>query len=559
MLYSNCLIMGIPSYFSFIVKNHPRIITKFIRRAMVVNNLYLDCNSIIYDVVKKHDFSESANSDIAKHNISIITNVIYQIEEYINNINPTNNIYIAFDGVAPVAKLDQQRNRRYKSWYQNNVHKQIFKKAALDPFNTTSITPGTEFMNILNDRIYTHFSAINKRNKVDPLNTKRYIVSGSDCPSEGEHKLFQHIRENPSEHSTATTVIYGLDADLIMLSINHLPLCGKIYLFRETPEFIKSIDSSLEPNETYVLDIEMLSEMIKLNMVTNTDAPTSTTSTANINKNVVHDYIFICFFLGNDFMPHFPALNIRSGGVNKVLDAYKETMGKTNEVLTDGKTIYWNNVRKFVGYLKQKEEVYIQTEIKLRDRRSKNVPRDDTPENAFAKFESIPNYERDLEKSINPFRPFWQNRYYKSLLRMDPPDNERKKQISMNYLEGLEWNMKYYTSGCVDWRWSYKHHYPPLLEDLYNYIPLFETTLLPKQITNPVNPMVQLCYVIPLSSLNLLPANLHHKMMTECQKWYKSDCDFVWAFCRYFWEAHVDLPHINIKELEEFLTKNKMC
>ena len=457
------------------------------------------------------------------------------------------------------------------------MHKQIFKKTSLDPFNTTSITPGTNFMNQLNERINKHFSKNSKDvnvanknvNEHSNKNYKKMIVSGSDDCGEGEHKLFQYIRENPSEHSNATTVVYGLDADLIMLSINHLPLCSKILLFRETPEFIKSIDSSLEPNETYTLDIAMLSKMIEINMINNNDnnnnhqrereetqaVPLTTTI---VRKNVVHDYIFICFFLGNDFMPHFPALNIRSGGINKVLDAYKETMGKTNDVLTDGKTIFWNNVRKFVTCLKQKEELYFQTEMKLRDRRSKNEPRDESdPEKAFAKFESAPNYERDVEKYINPFKKFWQNRYYKALLKMDPPDETRKKQISMNYLEGLEWNMKYYTSGCVDWRWSYKHHYPPLLEDLCNYIPLFETTLLVSKSENPVAPIVQLCYVIPLSSLNLLPNKLHHKLMTEYQKWYKSDCDFVWAFCRYFWESHVDLPDIDINELESFLEENK--
>ena len=50
--------MGIPSYFSYIVKNHSDIIQKFSKNELVVNNLYLDCNSIIYDVVHSIDFSK---------------------------------------------------------------------------------------------------------------------------------------------------------------------------------------------------------------------------------------------------------------------------------------------------------------------------------------------------------------------------------------------------------------------------------------------------------------------------------------------------------------------
>ena len=41
--------MGIPSYFSYIVKNHPEIIQMFVSGEFPIDNLYMDCNSIIYD------------------------------------------------------------------------------------------------------------------------------------------------------------------------------------------------------------------------------------------------------------------------------------------------------------------------------------------------------------------------------------------------------------------------------------------------------------------------------------------------------------------------------
>ena len=51
--------MGIPSYFSYILKNYGNIISRLNRK---VDNLYLDSNSIIYDSLRQleenHNFEE---------------------------------------------------------------------------------------------------------------------------------------------------------------------------------------------------------------------------------------------------------------------------------------------------------------------------------------------------------------------------------------------------------------------------------------------------------------------------------------------------------------------
>ena len=88
--------MGIPSYFSYIVKNHPEIITKFLKGQIIVNNLYLDCNSIIYDSVRNINFDVLTETATR----TIIIKVIQKIEEYISIISPNYNVIIAFDGVA---------------------------------------------------------------------------------------------------------------------------------------------------------------------------------------------------------------------------------------------------------------------------------------------------------------------------------------------------------------------------------------------------------------------------------------------------------------------------
>ena len=237
--------MGIPSYFSYIIKNYQLLLQPIITytnsNKKSFNNFYLDCNSIIYDSIHTIDFSLMKDKDSEVN--TIISSVISKIEEYIHQVKPKNNVFIAFDGVAPVAKLDQQRSRRYKSHYQNNISKSIFKDKKMDAWNTAAITPGTSFMNKLNEKIKKHF--------VNPsdYSVEKIILSLSDEYGEGEHKIFDFIRSQHEYHKNTSTVIYGLDADLIMLCINHLPISKNIYLFRETPHFIKNISTELEPNE----------------------------------------------------------------------------------------------------------------------------------------------------------------------------------------------------------------------------------------------------------------------------------------------------------------------
>ena len=117
--------------------------------------------------------------------------------------------------------------------------------------------------------------------------------------------------------------------------------------------------------------------------------------------------------------------------------------------------------------------------------------------------------------------------------------------------------MKYYTSGCPDWRWSYKYSYPPLLCDLVKYIPFYETEFITNKKPNPVSDLVQLSYVLPKQSLHLLPEKIFKNLIKDHSDWYKTDCDFMWAYSKYFWESHVLLPEIDINELENYIKNIK--
>jgi 5'-3' exonuclease len=91
---------------------------------------------------------------------------------------------------------------------------------------------------------------------------------------------------------------------------------------------------------------------------------------------------------------------------------------------------------------------------------------------------------------------------------------------------------------------------------LIHFIPYFDTEFIEYKNPSPVVDLVQLCYVLPKQSLHFLPDNIYNTILTEHNDWYDSDCEFMWAYCKYFWEAHVQLPHIDINELETFIKEN---
>ena len=537
--------MGIPSYFSYIVRNHRNIIKKLSVSAdsPKINNLYLDCNSFIYDA--HHHLSKasggSSKTSASVYEDAIIKHVCESLIKMLKNLQPNKRILIAFDGVAPMAKLNQQRNRRYMSAFQKSVDGDI------NQWNTASITPGTTFMQKLGQTITKRFQMPSE------FGLEQIIVSSSEEPGEGEHKIYEYIRNNADYHKGTRTIIYGLDADLIMLTLNHLHISENMYLYRETPEFIKHIDKTLNPNENYLLDIPLFAKTL----INELSHEQKDIETIPLQNDVLFDYILLCFFLGNDFLPHFPALNIRTTGIHNLINSYKFVFSSSGETLTKEREIVWKNMRKFIAHLAANELDYIKEEYVQREKHSKRLMHQtgrqaQTGGQAAAGEDEnllLPLKERVHELYINPQDAGWEARYYKILFKTTI-DDDRRKEICTNYLEGLEWTMKYYSTGCADWRWLYHYHYPPLLVDLIKYVPYFDHIFVPLKPKAPVSPLAQLSYVLPPSSMELIPYDLHKKLLKEQPDWYVGNYVFLWAFCKFFWEAHVELPHIDMDVLE---------
>jgi 5'-3' exoribonuclease 2 len=52
-------------------------------------------------------------------------------------------------------------------------------------------------------------------------------------------------------------------------------------------------------------------------------------------ERIIDDFIFLCFLVGNDFLPHIPALRITEGGIDCLMILYMQTVPKAQDYLTN--------------------------------------------------------------------------------------------------------------------------------------------------------------------------------------------------------------------------------
>jgi 5'-3' exoribonuclease 1 len=528
--------MGIPSYFSHIIRNYSNIIRAwkdFTNRPFDI--LFMDCNSIIYDAVHSLPYSEETKDEFES---LVIQQVIRSIHTYILTINPSKTIFIAFDGVAPFAKMEQQRTRRYRTAY---IRENMPQNDKLE-WDTSAITPGTSFMINLSKRVQYAFENMEQK-----YNVSNIIVSGADEPGEGEHKLFDYIRKFPNKNDNIA--LYGLDSDLIMLSLFHLQHCNNIYVFREAPEFLKQyfpIDADSPPDMPYFLDMTVLASSILNEM-----------KCVNHDSQRIYDYVFLCFFLGNDFLPHFPAMNIRTHGIQVILDIYRNFIGNRPNtfIINKRNEIQWKHVNKLVYEISKREHELLTIEYSTRTKHTKNYQRNtkDTMTNEEY-LQNIPIMFRGDEQYICPSDVNWEDRHYKVLFGKKM-DESQIQNVCINYLEGLEWVFTYYSSGCNHWKWKYNYHYPPLFKDLCKYVPHFDAKFIStnnERSLKPFLPSVQLAYVLPPQSFDNMSSGIRNFLLNNYKNLYADSVSFCWAFCRYFWEAHPILPDISVELLEQW-------
>ena len=265
----------------------------------------------------------------------MMSKVFAYLDHIFRMVRPRRLLYMAIDGVAPRAKMNQQRSRRFRSALEaEKLRAEAAAKgepeAAGDPFDSNCITPGTPFMARLSEHLKFY---VLKKQTEDPLWQKATVIlSGHEVRGEGEHKIMEHIRwarGEPGWDPNQTHCLYGLDADLIMLAlVTHEP---HFCLLREVVKFGAGANSGQPSRETLqnptddgflLLHVGLLREYLDAEFRCGADALPFPYDC----ERVVDDFVLLCMLVGNDFLPPLPTLDIAEGALNTLFSTYRELL-----------------------------------------------------------------------------------------------------------------------------------------------------------------------------------------------------------------------------------------
>jgi len=359
--------MGIPFYFASLSKSHKGIIQAI--KQIDVDVFVIDFNCLIHRYLKDED---------------PITSVIEALEYINNTFCKSRLLIIAMDGLVPYGKIVQQRYRRMR-----------IKEEGI--FDRNQISPDTPYMRDLEQVLKSRFPYA--------------IINGTNLPGEGEHKMIIELQKLP-ENRRKSICIYGLDADLILIALQHHTLSqpNQMFLLRESSEFN---DPKLKSAEFATLNIWNLFEQLPLN---------------------IEQYIalsILCF--GNDFMPNLAMFSLREGGYERALDMYLKS-GNPNLLTLEGRKTFF----KYCSL----HEMNVLVECIQRRRRPEEKALLGKDNSLFLKKYRL--HVLDGVKNIQP--------------------------VVESYWKTFHWTQYYFkNSKPKNWSWSYPYSDAPLIQDIVQY------------------------------------------------------------------------------------------
>ena len=529
--------MGIPAFAKAITRQYPHIIVNQLHQNC--SRLFLDLNCAIHMCAQKSLENFQSKASYEK---SIVNETIAYINTLCNYTKPQQLLFIAIDGIPPRAKMQQQRKRRYMTSWRKS---QIQQKTGIIPlWDSNAITPGTDFMNTLANNLESYFT----NNKF----SYRVVLSDSNMPGEGEAKIMSYIRDHPS--NGGADVVYGLDADLVMLSLAALRYSSAIYLLREASAY----GNNTSNRPFLYFDIRALYSGIEHDFGN------------------VYDYIVLCFLLGNDFLPPLSYLKISQGGIELLKLAYLSSVGsivhKHDNDSNMQLQLNYSKITRILEYLSNKENELMSEAERAYYGNKTFKPRSLKSPLEHAEFE-LDHYPslQPKAKSVQPLKGGWRPRYYNQLFKT--VDTQDINGVCMNYLEGLQWTFDYYFSGTCSLMWYYNYEYSPSAMDLYTLVSTLEVDGSASQIVTKsilsnyphvdFDTDLQLLCVLPPSSKHLLhqtlqciPSDIAH----GCVHMYPLGFHINTYLKSFLWECHPALPPINVLKLrnaKEKLMTNK--
>ncbi|XP_065061196.1 5'-3' exoribonuclease 1-like [Rhopilema esculentum] len=600
--------MGVPKFYRWTSERYP-CLSQVVREHQIpeFDNLYFDMNGIIH--VCSHPNDDDPHFRISE--ADIFKNIFHYIEVLFRIIKPKGSFFMAIDGVAPRAKMNQQRGRRFRTAKEaeDNIKRALQKGEQLpkeERFDSNCITPGTDFMARLNSHLQ-YF--VNDKISSDPhwQNCDIYL-SGHDVPGEGEHKIMDFIRYEKSKKDydpNTRHCLYGLDADLIMLGlVSHEP---HFSLLREEVRFGKQSKRVTKPEETvfHLLHLSLMREYLDFEFGELKDK----LPYGYDLERIIDDWVLLGFLVGNDFIPHLPQLHINHDALPFLYKIYIETMPKLDGYLHDGGIL---NLPRFQKYLEalskfdrdRFEDVYadmkwlegrtgrsfspnkrkggnkgmkfsklvsqVEEEIMIPVRNPYMALADVSDafdDSAFDTSQRTLELEsgndeklerlfgdlgfKDLDGGEELFDlEFRQHKraYYVEKFEVPVADDGFISKVAFEYILAIQWNLHYYYNGIQSWSWYYPYHYAPYISDILN-IQSFDLTL---EKSKPFKPFEQLLAVLPSYSRKLLPDAFQSLMVNDTSPiidYYPTQFKTDLNGKQQEWEAVVLIPFIDERRL----------
>lgn len=468
-------------------------------------------------------------------------------------------------------------------------------------FDSNCITPGTDFMLKLSLALQKW---VDFKMQTDPFwkDGADVIVSGPDVPGEGEHKVMDFLRaaraeDYPHKHHWRpgyTHVLYGLDADLIMLGLvthepNFMLLREKMSVVmagRGRNKYRKKKDMlEYDQNDFELLELSALRQMLSIQFRKFADE-----GVLKVNydlERIVDDFVFMCMLVGNDFLPHTPHLEIDSGALSLMMSNYVDLLPDWGDYLTKKERIHPQRFEQFMYHLAIYEEEhfkrrgYEENEPGWKLLAEDEKEEDDfygtyysgkpTPPAAAAanRKGGQPPEEEELPMAPTGNRAFrrkhpnnlsrsYRDFYYETKLGWKPADRSRtlfrRREHVREYMEGLHWNLNYYHNGCQSWNWFFPYLYSPLATDMVNLAEFYDNPdeegfcTFEFEKGEPFPSLAQLLSVLPPQSADLLPKPLAELMThpsSPLTEFYPPDFTSDPNGKRQTWEAVVQIPFID--------------
>jgi len=601
--------MGVPTLFKKIIHNKfYKNIHQGVKDGKTgCDYFFLDYNGIVYQAYESCKKNIEGN-ELTKDKIEslVLEEVIRMTKKLICTVvQPKKMTYIALDGPAPRAKMVQQRSRRFKavmekSFLQDLKKKHKMKEDKKEWDRSANISPGTEFMQKLSDRIVL---AMKDKTFQTHEASMKIIFSNSNVPGEGEHKFLEILRSmrNMASKKNDKIYLYGRDADLIILAVaTHK---SNIHIIREIKAEHDAELEKLYDGYTYLqLNIDPLKDGFYNDIIRkdNYKKKNGTNIVKRDKVKLINDYIFLTFLAGNDFVLSVPFLKIRKDALFKVIQIYQEIKDNFEEYLVIYNINKKEKPRINIDFLKELFRVGHESEDKwMKNDVQKEVnkylkgyldERQKESEKKMSAYEiqktryththlASPHhplfkiYQEEIRKlDYDQDYAIWRESYYQHFLGIQKINKTSQQYIDLcteNYIESLYFTLLYYYIGCPSWSWHGKFRVAPLLGDVYQYLESNKNIEKYNQfeLGKPMTPFQQLMFILPPQNDHIMPKVLRPIMTDDeigATQYYPTEIRIDAAFGGKTMYSEAILPEIEdsflisvIKKYEKNLTESE--